>query len=116
MSKFTPFNLTILSILCFLFLGPLKFNISDYTGGLPTLIYEPSTWTQVYKNLTAASFSSYHLWFFIFLLMQTASIIFLDAPVGAGFSYANSSGAWTTTDTLAASQYNDFLRSVGVHV
>ncbi|KAK9941805.1 hypothetical protein M0R45_007499 [Rubus argutus] len=68
-------------------IGPLKFNISDYTGGLPTLIYEPSTWT------------------------QSASIIFLDAPVGTGFSYANDSGAWTTSDTLAASQYNDFLRS-----
>jgi hypothetical protein len=23
--------------------GPLKFNITDYTGGLPTLIYEPNT-------------------------------------------------------------------------
>ena len=33
MSKFTPFNLMILSILCFLFLGPLKFNILDYTEG-----------------------------------------------------------------------------------
>lgn len=50
------------------------------------------------------------------MLMQTASIIFLDAPVGAGFSYANTTAAWTTTDTGAASQYNDFLRSVGVHV
>ncbi|KAM5549725.1 serine carboxypeptidase-like 18 [Rosa sericea] len=68
-------------------IGPLKFNITDYTGGLPTLMYEPETWT------------------------KTASIIFLDAPVGAGFSYANDSAAWTTTDTLAASQYNDFLRS-----
>ncbi|XP_004289769.1 PREDICTED: serine carboxypeptidase-like 18 [Fragaria vesca subsp. vesca] len=68
-------------------IGPLKFNISDYTGGLPTLMYEPETWT------------------------KTASIIFLDAPVGAGFSYANTTAAWTTTDTGAASQYNDFLRS-----
>ncbi|KAL6209970.1 hypothetical protein ACLB2K_020908 [Fragaria x ananassa] len=27
-------------------IGPLKFNISDYTGGLPTLMYEPETWTK----------------------------------------------------------------------
>ncbi|KAK9941818.1 hypothetical protein M0R45_007512 [Rubus argutus] len=78
-----PFNLET----GYISVGPLKFNIQITTGGLPTLIYEPSTWT------------------------QTASIIFLDAPVGTGFSYANDSGAWTTTDTLAASQYNDFLRS-----
>lgn len=53
MSKFTPM---ILSILCFLFLGPLKFNITDYTGGLPTLMYEPETWTKVCNNLISVVF------------------------------------------------------------
>ncbi|XP_059448607.1 serine carboxypeptidase-like 7 [Corylus avellana] len=73
-------------------IGPLKFNISDYTGGLPTLIYEPNTWT------------------------KTANIIFIDIPVGAGFSYATTTDAWGTTDTEWAAQAYEFLRNwLGVH-
>ncbi|XP_075672601.1 serine carboxypeptidase-like 17 [Castanea sativa] len=68
-------------------IGPLKFNITDYTGGLPTLIYEPSSWS------------------------KTANIIFLDGPVGAGFSYATAQEAWDTTDTLYAAQLYEFLRN-----
>ncbi|XP_062177075.1 serine carboxypeptidase-like 7 [Alnus glutinosa] len=73
-------------------IGPLKFNITDYTGGLPTLIYEPNAWT------------------------KTANIIFIDAPVGAGFSYANATDAWDTTDTEWAAQAYEFLRNwLGEH-
>uniref|UniRef100_A0A2N9IRD4 Uncharacterized protein n=1 Tax=Fagus sylvatica TaxID=28930 RepID=A0A2N9IRD4_FAGSY len=68
-------------------IGPLKFNITDYTGGLPTLIYEQNSWT------------------------ETASIIFLDGPVGAGFSYATTQEAWNTTDTQYAAQADAFLRN-----
>ncbi|KAG2704044.1 hypothetical protein I3843_06G156600 [Carya illinoinensis] len=73
-------------------IGPLRFNTTDYTGGLPTLLYESSTWT------------------------KTASIIFLDAPVGAGFSYATTTEAWNTTDTKMAKQADQFLRNwLGEH-
>ncbi|XP_030944651.1 serine carboxypeptidase-like 18 [Quercus lobata] len=68
-------------------IGPLKFNITDYTGGLPTLIYEPNTWT------------------------KTANVLFLDAPVGAGFSYATISEAWSAFDTKVAAQAYEFLRN-----
>ncbi|XP_056159497.1 serine carboxypeptidase-like 18 [Syzygium oleosum] len=72
----------------FLFqIGPLKFNITDYTGGLPTLIYEPDAWT------------------------KTANIIFIDAPVGAGFSYATTASAYVSTDTLNTAQMQTFLRN-----
>uniref|UniRef100_A0A7N2MYI3 Uncharacterized protein n=1 Tax=Quercus lobata TaxID=97700 RepID=A0A7N2MYI3_QUELO len=68
-------------------IGPLKFNITDYTGGLPTLIYEPNTWT------------------------KTANVLFLDLPVGAGFSYATISEAWSASDTKVAAQAYEFLRN-----
>ncbi|XP_048134821.1 serine carboxypeptidase-like 18 [Rhodamnia argentea] len=72
----------------FLFqLGPLRFNITDYTGGLPSLIYEPDAWT------------------------KTANIIFIDAPVGAGFSYATTASAYASTDTLNTEQMQTFLRN-----
>ncbi|KAL3730141.1 hypothetical protein ACJRO7_027185 [Eucalyptus globulus] len=72
----------------FLFqIGPLKFNITDYTGGLPSLIYEPDAWT------------------------KTANIIFIDAPVGAGFSYATIASAYNSTDTLNTAQMQTFLRN-----
>ncbi|KAK1550645.1 hypothetical protein Q3G72_022413 [Acer saccharum] len=44
--------------------GPLSFDIKDYNGGLPSLVLNPYTWT------------------------QGLNIIYLDAPVGTGFSYS----------------------------
>jgi serine carboxypeptidase-like clade 1 len=48
------------------------------------------------------------------ILIQTASIIFLDGPVGAGFSYATTQEAWNTTDTQYAAQADAFLRNVSL--
>ncbi|KAK4777566.1 hypothetical protein SAY87_017753 [Trapa incisa] len=67
-------------------IGPLNFNITDYTGGLPSLIDEENAWT------------------------KTSSIIFLDAPVGTGFTYATSTAAYSSTDTLTAQQVHAFIR------
>ncbi|KAL6347616.1 hypothetical protein AAG906_026144 [Vitis piasezkii] len=66
--------------------GPVAFNTTDYTGGLPTLLLYPHSWT------------------------KTANIIFLDAPVGTGFSYATTTQAYTTSDTLSAIQTIEFLK------
>ncbi|KAK0582108.1 hypothetical protein LWI29_021552 [Acer saccharum] len=68
-------------------IGPLKFSVDNYAGGLPTLLYEPHAWS------------------------KTVNIIFLDSPVGAGFSYANTTDAWNTTDTKASAQAATFLRN-----
>jgi serine carboxypeptidase-like clade 1 len=44
--------------------------------------------------------------------MQTASIIFLDAPVGTGFSYARTPEGWPSSDSESAEQSYQFLRKV----
>nr|BAK02394.1 predicted protein [Hordeum vulgare subsp. vulgare] len=44
--------------------GPVKYVLAPYTGGLPHLVHNPLSWTKM------------------------ASIIFLDSPVCSGFSYA----------------------------
>ncbi|GAV78824.1 Peptidase_S10 domain-containing protein [Cephalotus follicularis] len=67
-------------------IGPLKFDTTNYTGGLPTLLYEPSAWS------------------------KTANIIFLDSPVGSGFTYATTDEGWNTTDTKSAQQAHGFIR------
>ncbi|XP_041009696.1 serine carboxypeptidase-like 18 isoform X2 [Juglans microcarpa x Juglans regia] len=67
-------------------IGPLNFNYEDLDGNLPTLLLNPYSWTQV------------------------ASIIFLDAPVGSGFSYARTSQGYNITDTISAAQTYQFLR------
>ncbi|KAF9599233.1 hypothetical protein IFM89_036359 [Coptis chinensis] len=41
---------------------------------------------------------------------QVCSIIFLDAPVGTGFSYSSSLLGWNTSDTKSARQIYIFLR------
>ncbi|XAR52944.1 hypothetical protein NMG60_11021286 [Bertholletia excelsa] len=67
-------------------IGPLAFNITAYEGGTPPLEYYPYSWT------------------------KTASILFVDAPVGTGFSYAtNVSTAYPTSDTKSALQTYQFL-------
>ncbi|KAL6843502.1 hypothetical protein ACP4OV_026564 [Aristida adscensionis] len=44
--------------------GPLDFIVQPYDGTVPQLVYKPDSWT------------------------QSASVLFVDSPVGAGFSYA----------------------------
>ncbi|KAA8545752.1 hypothetical protein F0562_020797 [Nyssa sinensis] len=67
-------------------IGPLNFNTEDFDGNFPTFILNPYSWTQI------------------------ASIIFLDAPVGTGFSYANNWESYIVDDTISVAQTYEFLR------
>uniref|UniRef100_A0A7C9DG00 Uncharacterized protein n=1 Tax=Opuntia streptacantha TaxID=393608 RepID=A0A7C9DG00_OPUST len=68
-------------------IGPLMFNYSafNFEAGVPTFQPNPNSWTKV------------------------ASIIFLDSPVGTGFSYATTTDAYYTNDTLQAAHISEFL-------
>ncbi|GKV26513.1 hypothetical protein SLEP1_g35801 [Rubroshorea leprosula] len=46
----------------------------------------------------------------VFFMKLTASILFVDAPVGTGFSYATSTNAYPRTDTNSAAQTYEFLK------
>ncbi|KAK9163661.1 hypothetical protein Syun_004563 [Stephania yunnanensis] len=67
-------------------IGPLYFNKVEYDGTLPTLKLNPYSWTKV------------------------ANIIFLDAPVGTGFSYSNSIQGSLTGDIISGIQTRTFLK------
>ncbi|OWM79150.1 hypothetical protein CDL15_Pgr003321 [Punica granatum] len=67
-------------------LGPMEFDIENYVGGLPKLQPYEYAWT------------------------KTASIIFLDSPVGTGFSYSTTAEGWYSSDSKSASQAYQFLR------
>ncbi|KAF8377663.1 hypothetical protein HHK36_031047 [Tetracentron sinense] len=67
-------------------IGPLNFNIVEYNGSLPTLVLNPYSWTKV------------------------SSIIFLDAPVGTGFSYSRSSQGSKIGDLKSAKHTHNFFR------
>ncbi|CAL1395783.1 unnamed protein product [Linum trigynum] len=67
-------------------IGPVRFKVVEYNGSLPTLVLNPDSWTKV------------------------SSIIFLDLPVGAGFSYATSEPASRSSDKVQASQAVEFMR------
>ncbi|KAI0525269.1 hypothetical protein KFK09_004662 [Dendrobium nobile] len=66
-------------------IGPLKFNVKAYDGTLPTLISNPYSWTKI------------------------SSIIFLDWPVGTGFSFSRSMVDYHTDDVQSTKQIYKFL-------
>lgn len=59
-------------------IGPLKFVNANYNGSLPSLLYNPYSWTKV------------------------ANIIFLDSPVGTGFSFSRFPEAYEVDDTTSS--------------
>ncbi|XP_041010667.1 serine carboxypeptidase-like 2 [Juglans microcarpa x Juglans regia] len=67
-------------------IGPLSFNYANSSGNKPTFELNPYSWTKV------------------------ANIIFLDAPVGTGFSYAKSWELYNSSDTSSTAQTYEFLR------
>ncbi|KAM0912497.1 hypothetical protein ACQ4PT_012758 [Festuca glaucescens] len=69
-------------------MGPFYFDFEGYTGsGLPTLLYKPTSWTQV------------------------SSVIFVDSPAGTGFSYDTTGNRTIPTDTIAIQQLHTFLQT-----
>uniref|UniRef100_A0A0E0R841 Uncharacterized protein n=1 Tax=Oryza rufipogon TaxID=4529 RepID=A0A0E0R841_ORYRU len=68
-------------------IGPFQFAAKRYySGGLPEIIYRPETWTKV------------------------SNIIFVDSPIGAGFSYAATMEGSKSSDTKTVKQLYIFLR------
>ncbi|WVZ91198.1 hypothetical protein U9M48_037401 [Paspalum notatum var. saurae] len=69
-------------------IGPVKFVLEPYDGTLPRLVYSPDSWTRV------------------------SSILFLDSPVGSGFSYARDPKGYDVGDASSSRQVVTFLTKV----
>ncbi|KAI3758497.1 hypothetical protein L6452_06061 [Arctium lappa] len=67
-------------------IGPIEFVELHYNGSLPSLILSPTSWTKV------------------------ANIIFLDIPVGTGFSYARTTRAAHSTNIQYVDHAYEFMR------
>ncbi|KAH7689748.1 Peptidase S10 serine carboxypeptidase protein [Dioscorea alata] len=67
-------------------IGPMGFDLPGYQEGLPTLFYNPLTWT------------------------KHCNIIFLDSPIGTGFSYSNRYDEYKLDDYKSAQDIHTFLR------
>ncbi|KAG5548265.1 hypothetical protein RHGRI_013836 [Rhododendron griersonianum] len=94
--------------------GPMEFDFQNYAGGLPKLKYYPYRWTKVNFLHHIVSFVlSFGLCCVLkWAINQAASMIFLDSPVGAGFSYARNPEGWHSSDTKSAEQSYRFLGKV----
>ncbi|KAL6623124.1 hypothetical protein ACP70R_033003 [Stipagrostis hirtigluma subsp. patula] len=66
-------------------IGPVKFIIEPYNGSLPRLQYNPYSWTKV------------------------ASILFVDSPVGAGFSFSRRPKGYDVGDVSSSLRLKIFL-------
>nr|ANW12204.1 putative serine carboxypeptidase-like 7 [Olea europaea subsp. europaea] len=67
-------------------IGPFTFDVENFDGSLPSIILNPHSWTKV------------------------ANIIFIDEPVGTGFSYANTLQGYNSSDIKSAKDIFTFLR------
>ncbi|KAJ1295789.1 hypothetical protein BS78_01G249400 [Paspalum vaginatum] len=67
-------------------IGPLKFDVAGYTEGFPRLVYFEDSWTKV------------------------SNVIFLDAPLGTGFSYSRDEAGLNVSLTGSGRQHHLFLR------
>ncbi|XP_039140609.1 serine carboxypeptidase-like 18 [Dioscorea cayenensis subsp. rotundata] len=67
-------------------LGPLKFKRMKYNDSLPKLVYHPFSWTKV------------------------SNMIFLDSPVGTGFSFSNTPEGYVDGDVTSSLRVSKFLR------
>ncbi|XP_024318828.1 serine carboxypeptidase-like 19 [Brachypodium distachyon] len=75
---------TMLSAL-FFEIGPLKFVAEPYDGTLPWLRYHPYSWT------------------------KAASVLFVDSPVGSGFSFSKKHKGYDVGDVSASLQLRKFI-------
>ncbi|GAB2225624.1 hypothetical protein Droror1_Dr00006421 [Drosera rotundifolia] len=66
--------------------GPIQFEEVKYNGSLPRLTSRPYSWTEV------------------------VNLIYVDMPVGTGFSYSVTGAASHSSDTIASHHANEFLR------
>ncbi|KAK1289116.1 Serine carboxypeptidase-like 7 [Acorus calamus] len=67
-------------------IGPLRFDIKEYKGELPTLVSHPYSWTKV------------------------SNILFIDAPVWTGFSYSKSSTNKEDGDIISSKRISTFIK------
>ncbi|KQK08312.1 serine carboxypeptidase-like 18 [Brachypodium distachyon] len=66
-------------------IGPIRFVLEPYNGSLPRLKLNPNSWTKV------------------------AHILFVDSPVGAGFSFSRKPKGYEVGDVSSSLQIRDFL-------
>ncbi|KAH7689935.1 Peptidase S10 serine carboxypeptidase protein [Dioscorea alata] len=66
--------------------GPLKFRNVKHNGSLPTLVYHPFSWTKV------------------------SNMIFLDSPVGTGYSFSNTPQTCINGDVTSSLRVHKFIR------
>ncbi|KAF5206442.1 Serine carboxypeptidase-like, partial [Thalictrum thalictroides] len=68
-------------------IGPIYFKDAEATNDdVPSLVLNPNSWTKV------------------------ANIIFIDAPIGTGFSYSKTGQEGNMSDTISAHDTSEFLR------
>ncbi|KAK1291197.1 Serine carboxypeptidase-like 18 [Acorus calamus] len=65
--------------------SPVIFNVEEYNGSLPTLVNNPNSWTKV------------------------ANIIYIDAPIGTGYSYSKRLKSYATNDLRSSKEVYQFL-------
>lgn len=63
-----------------------------------------------------ASCEKTHHWLMYYMILQVSNVIFIDSPVGSGFSYATSEEGFISSDTMAVKKLVIFLKKVRIQL
>ncbi|XP_048591764.1 serine carboxypeptidase-like 2 isoform X1 [Brassica napus] len=96
--------------------GPLTMKLEEYNGTLPSLVSTTYSWTKVTTQKKVINFIRPSQYTLTYHFPQTTSIIFLDQPVGTGFSYSRTQLVDKPSDSGEAKRVHEFLQKwLGKH-
>ncbi|TVU34215.1 hypothetical protein EJB05_16046 [Eragrostis curvula] len=96
-------------------IGPIRFVLEPYNGTLPRLRYDHNSWTKLWWGSGVSGDpegnTQHGEWmgFGLRTGWRVSHVLFVDSPVGSGFSFSRHSNGYKVGDLSSSQQLHEFL-------